>query len=343
MAMKSGSRPVPSHEEIEGRAADFLQRRRFGNWNETDQAELDRWLNEAHQHLAAFLRLETGLARIERLTALRPPKRAHRVRVAHLRVLIPYLASAVSLGLIAILGLAVEHYLQPPPPPDRNYSTDVGGRALLSFADRTQIQLNTDTAVRFRMTTAERTVWLDRGEAWFRVTHDAANPFTVIVGNHRITDLGTEFLVRSDPGRFEVALLKGRAQLSTGGDRPQIATLASGDEAVATPASTFFTRKTPRELADELAWQRGVLRFQNTKLADAVKELNRYNRVKLVIDDPAVAGMPIGGDFRTDSIDAFLQAVQVVLKLRVVRGGDTILLSRVAGETKGAARENRSL
>ena len=172
---------------------------------------------------------------------------------------------------------------------DRVYSTDVGGPSLIDLSDGTQMALNTDTALRFRMTNEERTVWLEKGEAWFHVAHDAAHPFTVIVGKHRITDLGTEFLVRSDTGRFEVALVKGRAALSTGGAHSQIAMLTPGDEVVATPASTSFTRKTPDELADELAWQHGVLKFRHTRLADAVAEFNRYNTTKLVIADPSIA------------------------------------------------------
>ena len=44
---------------------------------------------------------------------------------------------------------------------------------LVSFADGTRIELNTDTVLRARMTTSERTVWLDQGEAYFQVKHDS--------------------------------------------------------------------------------------------------------------------------------------------------------------------------
>lgn len=340
----SGAEQAPREEsrnEIEARAADFLHRRRVLRWTRADQTELEAWLEQATSHRVAYLRLEESEALIQRVVDLRADGLEFLSGRRRRRYAIPLLAIAASLALVAGLGVAAKRLFAEPP--DRTYATEVGGRALLSFADRTQIELNTDTAVRFRMTTDERTVWLEKGEAWFRVTHDPAHPFTVIVGNRRVTDLGTEFLIRSEPGRFEVALVKGRAQLSTGGDRPQFATLTSGDEAVATPVSISFMRKTPGELADELAWQHGILKFRNTKLVDAVRELNRYNRTKLVIGDPAVGGMLIGGDFKTDSIDGFLQAVQLVLKLRVVHDGANIVLSREAGEPKRAAGVNRSL
>ena len=327
-----------SHEAIEARAADFLQRRRLLRWTDADRAELDAWLAESTAHRVAYLRLEDSESLVERVADSRSSDLDRLTSRGGSKL--PFLAIAASLGFVTLIGLAAQHYFAEPP--DRTYSTEVGGRALLSFADRTQIELNTNTAVRFRMTDQERTVWLEKGEAWFHVAHNARNPFTVVVGNRRVTDLGTEFLVRSEPGRFEVALLNGRAQLSTGGEHPQYATLTPGDEAVATPVGVSFTKKTPAELADELAWQHGILKFRHTRLRDAVNEFNRYNRTKLVIDDPVVAAMPIGGDFRTDSVNEFLRAMEVVLKLHVEREGANILLARAPTDAKTNSTVTRS-
>jgi transmembrane sensor len=211
-------------------------------------------------------------------------------------------------------------------PPDRTDSTDVGGRTLLSFSDRTQIELDTNTSMRIRMTTAERTVWLEKGEAWFHVAHDAAHPFTVVVGKHRITDLGTEFLVRRDENNVDVALVNGRAALNASGQ--QTATLNPGDEAIATPVSLSVTRKTPQQLADELSWRHGMLVFRDAPLSEVVREFNRYNQTKLVIADPSIAGKRIYASLRTDDFDGFVQLAEMELNLRVDRVGRTIVLSR---------------
>jgi transmembrane sensor len=313
-----------SHDAIAQRAAAFLERQRFGGWSDTDQAELEAWLTESLLHEVAWLRLKEGAARIERLIAICPPDtQADTGKVGYRRFILPLLAAA-SVALAATFGEPfVVSLIQPP---DRTYSTDVGGRTLLSFADHTQIELDTDTAVRFRMTGEERTVWLERGEAWFHVSHNAANPFTVVVGRHRVTDLGTEFLIRRGSDGMEVALLNGRATLSTEG--AQTATLTPGDDAIATPVSMSVTRKTPRELANELAWRRGVLAFQNTRLADVVREFNRYNTTKLVIADPTIEDEKISADLKTDDYESFLQMAEDVLKLRVDREGRVILISR---------------
>ena len=45
--------------------------------------------------------------------------------------------------------------------------------------------------------------------------HDAEHPFVVKVAGHKITDLGTKFLVRAGAGQLEIALMEGRARLDT--------------------------------------------------------------------------------------------------------------------------------
>jgi transmembrane sensor len=339
MTTPGSAAPLKAHDAITQRAADFLERRCFEEWNGKDQAELDAWLAESALHEVAYLRLESATALVRELAALRPPKPLRQApagggKITGRRFVFPLLAAA-SIASFAALGVPfVLSLLQPP---DRVDSTDVGGRTLLSFSDHTQIELNTDTAMRFRMTTAERTVWLERGEAWFHVAHDAAHPFTVVAGRHRITDLGTEFLVRRDADDVDVALLNGRAALSAEG--VQTATLNPGDEAIATPVSLSITRKTQQQLADALAWRRGVLVFRNTKLADVVREFNRYNTTRLVIADPSIADLKFSAAVKTDDYESFLQLVEVALNLRVDREGNDVLISRRAREeTKRAVR-----
>jgi len=341
--------PWEEEEEdaISKRAAGFFARRRFGSWNDADQGELDAWLAESVLHEVAYLRVETIAARTEQLAEVHTFKVGPEFNRAapgagdkfpYRRFVLPLLAAA-SIALAALWGGPfIASLLQPP---DRMDSTDIGGRTLLSFADHTQIELNTSTAVRLRMTTAERTVWLEKGEAWFHVTHDAAHPFTVIMGKHRITDLGTEFLVRRNADNIDVILLTGHASLNAGDT--QTATLNPGEEAVATSATLSVTRKTPQELADELAWRRGMLVFHNTPLSEVVREFNRYNQTKLVIADPSIADVKIYAELKTDDFGDFLNLAQTVLNLRIDREGNRILISRRAREeTKKAAHLKRS-
>jgi transmembrane sensor len=345
----SPSEPSWSQDDsdaVERRAADFLQRRRFWSWSDTDDAELEAWLAESLSHQVAYLRLEAGSSRIERLVALRPSSvdiSSGRADVANSRhrwglwrVALPVVAAGL-LVMAFVFGVPLFAYLMQPA--DRTLATDVGGRAVVRFADGTEFDVNTDSVLRYRMTTQNRIVWLDRGEAYFRVAHDAANPFTVIAGGRRITDLGTEFMVRNISNAFEVALVKGKARLNSGAE---VAMLTPGDDAVAMAGSLTITKKTQQELADELAWRRGVLVFRNATLADAVRWFNRYTQTKLVIADPGIAGLKIGGEFKIANVEDFLELAQAVLQVHVERNTNQILLSRAAGKDERAAKRQRS-
>ena len=337
-------RLTEKHDTISERGAEFFARRRFGKWNEADQAELDAWLAESVLHRVAYLRLEGIAERTDHLAAIHAFKIGSKplhlalgsgAKSGYRRLVLPLLLAA-SVALIAPFAAPlVKSLLQPPL---RSFSTDVGGRTLLKFGDGTEFELNTNSAVRYRMSNHERMVWLDKGEVWFHVAHDAANPFTLIVGKHRIADLGTEFLVRRASGRMEVALLNGRASLST--DGMQTAMLTPGDDAVATSVSISVTRKNPQELSDVLAWRRGVLVFRSTRLADVIREVNRYTTTKLVIADPAVANLRFTGEIATRDFEDFLTLAQAGLHLHVDRKGDEILISG-STDTKTAARNKR--
>ena len=168
-------------------------------------------------------------------------------------------------------------------PRDRIFTTPVGGHETITFADGSKIELNTDTVLRARMTTAQRTVWLEKGEAYFQVKHDAAHPFVVMAGDHRVTDLGTKFLVRRDPGRLEVALLRGPRAVRRGGREAAIAIHAAharrcGNGHV--EHDVRDERNAARSSPKNLSWRHGVLVFDNTPLADAASEFNRYNQTQ---------------------------------------------------------------
>ena len=312
--------------DIEARAAHFLRKSALGDWSEDDQAALDEWLAQSMVHSVTYWRLKAAWARTERMTALVPASPAAE---PSRRAWPVFLGFAASIAAAAIISVGVYSYKSSVAPGIQTYSTDVGGRETVSFSDGTRIEMNTDTAVRARMTTKERTVWLDKGEAYFQVRHDPARPLTVYVAGHRVVDLGTEFLVRDDANYLEVALLKGRARVADDAAQKASApvTLSPGDVALATGHDMSVTKMNAHDLETQLGWRRGVLVFYHTTLADAVDEINRYNRQKLVIADPDVAKLRINGTFPANNAALFGRVAQVVLKLHVENKGDEISIS----------------
>ncbi|HEV2561631.1 MAG TPA: FecR domain-containing protein [Rhizomicrobium sp.] len=316
---------IPPMNEVDTRAADWVQRRQFWNWSDSDQARLDDWLAESMAHRVAYWRLKAAYARTDRLAALRRPanEKSARFRFS------PLLTSIAAAAVIAVIGGAViaNYSLRPQ---DRTYVTPVGGHQIVSFADGSKIELNTNTAIRARMTTEQRTIWLDRGEAYFQVKHDAAHPFVVMIGDRRVTDLGTRFIIRRQTGQTEIAVVQGAVRF----DAPdvqssaQIAMLRPGDVAMVTADSMSITKRSSNELGKELSWRHGVVVFNRTTLADAASEFNRYNVRKIVIADPAAASLAIDGTFSTTDEAAFIDAARTIFGLRVNGKGRDIVISR---------------
>ena len=310
--------------DIEAHAAEWIERRACGDWRDSDQENLDKWLSESLTHEVAFLRLASAWDYADRLAVLRSSMRP---ATAPSRDKRPFWIKAATAIVVAIFAGVGGFYVFAPAQ-EKIYSTGVGGHQVVALADGSRIELNTDTVLRAEIGVRRRKLWLEKGEAYFQVKHDAAHPFVVMVGIHRVTDLGTKFLVRRGRNRLEVALLEGRARFDAPGGRmsPTFIDLIPGDQVTADNGAVVVTRQSARALQNNLAWRRGLLVFDRTTLADAAAEFNRYNRGKIVIRDTAVARLPIGGTFRADNIDRFVGVTQDVLGLHAsTRDGVTVI------------------
>jgi len=316
-----------SAETIENEAAAWLWRRSSKDWRDEDQAALDKWVAESHNHLAAFWRLEAAWERTARLAALRQPEPKSDVPPRRNKMRIILSAFAVTVACAGVFGVALERFW---PTPERVYSTNIGGHAAINLADGTRVELNTNTVMRADMDGESRIIYLDKGEAYFTVHHDAGRPFTVVTRNNRISDLGTKFVVRENSDSVRVSLIEGRVRLeSSSSSAPKhSAFLAPGDVAIATGNAISVVKKSNADLSMNLGWRHGVIVFKDTTLADAVSEFNRYNNQKLLILDPDVARHTISGTIATTGIETFTRAVRNMLALRAEKRGDVIVISR---------------
>ena len=174
-----------------------------------------------------------------------------------------------------------------------------------------------------------RAVWLDRGEAYFEVAHDPSRPFVVYAGQRRVTVLGTKFSVRRVGDGIEVAVVEGRVRLDPLRDQAKAkpAVVTRGDLVIAKGEATLVTARSVEKVESELSWRQGMLVFDRSTLAEAVAEFNRYNQRKLVVDDPDIAALRIGGSFEAENIDAFARLLQDAFGLDVEDQGGEIVIS----------------
>lgn len=317
---------MSASSEINARAAQWVERADRDDWTDEAQHELDEWLAQAPAHRIAYWRLKGAWNHTDLLGALKPAVAETGDISRRSVVLAGKIAAAFVFVILA--GAFAAQLLQSPR--DRVYTTPVGGHETVSFADGSRIELNTNTVLRARMTSDERVVWLEKGEAYFQVKHDTVHPFIVIADGHRITDLGTKFLVRTGENRLQVAVTQGRVWLDEANrqSQTQSAMLSAGEMATATSQTIAVTKDISRELSNALAWRKGLLIFKHTTLSAAAAEFNRYNRQKLVIADSAAGKLTIDGTFPTTDVAAFIDAAQTVFGLRIQNRGNHTVISR---------------
>lgn len=324
--------PIPRDAKtIQAEAAEWLADQYYtDSWSETDQSRLDAWLAQDLANEVAYWRLHAAWERTNRLAALRPRLREP-TETSHIR---PHRFSrfVVAGAIFAIVfGLGV-FVLKPAQTGVQAYVTQIGAQKSIVLTDGSQITLNTDTSLRLDVRNGMRKVWLDRGEAYFDIHHDALHPFVVIAAGHRITDLGTKFSVRnsSDGLGLRVELVEGRAELDSVDTwvRAHRVMLLPGDVAIADAHNLAVAKQPIKQLAESLEWRSGMLVFRHTTLKEAVDEFNRYNAQKLAIADEDVARLRIAGSFEARNTELFTEAVKELFKLRVSKSENQIVISR---------------
>jgi transmembrane sensor len=215
------------------------------------------------------------------------------------------------------------------------YTTAVGGFASVPMTDGSKVTLNTDSEIRVAVTEKERRIDLEHGEAFFEVAHDRTRPFVVLAGDKRVTAVGTKFSVQHLGGDVRVLVTEGKVRVESSDSRATASTfdagavlLAAGDIARA-DGSAVVVQKAPAPQVEEfLSWREGYLRFHETALADAVAEINRYNRRKIFIDDPQLAALKISGTFRPTQYEAFVRVLQDGFSVQVRIEGESITLTQ---------------
>lgn len=311
-----------SAADIEARAAQWLLRQEEPGWGEADQQALDVWLEESAVHQAAFWRLEHGWRRADRLAARGGVVEAPAPRRAFSRRL-----AAIAASLVAIVGGAAVWATYDPG--RETYATRIGGHEVVPLPDGTRVELNTDTRLRSEITDEGRTVWLDKGEAYFDVAHDAAHPFTIYAGDRKVTVLGTKFAVRRMGEQVQVTVVDGKVRVDPLQAQKPVppVVLTPGQIAIAKNAATLVTPKSVEAASAELSWRHGMLVFDRYTVAKAAEEFNRYNRRKIVVTSAEAGAIPIGGTFEIENIDGFVELLEEGYGLKIEQSDDEVKIT----------------
>lgn len=226
------------------------------------------------------------------------------------------LAASLAAAVVGLAGAGAWLQLGPKPLADQSFRTAIGQQATVSLPDGSQVTLNTDTIVRTQVDDGRRLVYLDRGQAFFKVAKDPRHPFVVTAAGRTVTALGTAFDVRIDRGELQVVLVEGKVRVEAakarpGGDepaQPMATDMSAGSQLVARDDTEW--RLTPTNVSRETSWLKGQLVFDNEPLDEVVDEVNRYSARKIVIADAALEDRRVSGNFAPGDVRGFAMILQ---------------------------------
>lgn len=218
-------------------------------------------------------------------------------------------AAALAGGLFLLVGRG------------EDYSTGVGQQTTVKLSDGSSLRLDTDSRVRVRFEQDRRLLTLERGQAFFQVAHDTARPFIVDAGSARVRAVGTEFDVRRSPDGVDVTLTQGRVQVTSPVATTANWTLEPGQH-IRVDRRGAAAAPVRADLQQATAWTTGRIFFHDTPLAEAVAELNRYNRQKITLAADAPSTVRVNGAFDTGDVNGFVAAASDSLNLAVHRQAD---------------------
>lgn len=246
----------------------------------------------------------------------RPPSRVGRyVGVAAGVVL------SVAIGWGWMQYTAVEH---------ASYSSAMGSVRTVVLADGSQATLSSDSRIAVAFSRSERRIDLQHGEAYFEVSKNPERPFVVIAANRQVIAVGTRFAVRRDNADLRVVVTEGTVRLqpgATGNAAPAPPTLLpAGSTALASSHGVLVRAGSVEDAERQVDWREGYLTFRDSTLADAAAEFNRYNVRKIVMGDPQVAALRVGGNFRWSNTQTFVRLLEQGFPVRAEQQPERVVL-----------------
>lgn len=195
------------------------------------------------------------------------------------------------------------------------YFAKVGEYKTIVLADKTELTLNSGTAVNVFFDKYNRRIELLKGEVMvvtkYGNTSNNERPLFVETRHGQARALGTRYSVRLLGNNTEVSVEQSRVHVSTKSSRSKI--INAGEKI--TFSKQDFIEFTHASVND-FAWSSGRIVATQMPLKELVGILNKY-RIGVISYDSSVENLKVSGVFSVLSTDNILQALTDVLPVKI--------------------------
>lgn len=288
---------------------------------ESERKEIDQWLSEdpknqkVLEEILAASNLSARMEEMDEFDAVTTWKLlVQKVLISNKeRTIRMWKLAAAILLIVGLGGIVAQFYIYNTKPETELLNTRVltqrGQTSKVILPDSTVVYLNSATELVYtnNFMAENRNVQVN-GEAYFEVSKNAQNPFTVSMDNVMVKVMGTEFNVRTDERdqTIDVILDEGKVELMHEEAAFQNTMLNPGQRAQINGAHTQFT-------IDEVdsykhtSWRDGILIFQDDPMSEVFKKLESWYDVDIEIQDQEIYDLNFNATIMDESLEEIFE------------------------------------
>jgi len=321
--------------DIDEEAAVWIWRMDSPAATAADRQAFEAWLRQDPRHRRAAAELSSVWSALDGLAEAKREEKIATFTNTAKRPLLHHpqrrwFAAAALLAAVAVTAGAI--WLQRGGE-SQTLATAVGQQRNVTLADGSIVTLNTNTIVETDLRRHSREIYLRKGEAHFQVAHDRTRPFLVHAGDAVVRAVGTAFEVHVLADQHvDVVVNEGRVEVQAAPPAPSpehpgaavrpaaaatVRALNAGERLSTASHDYVVTPITAQQLSSELAWREGAIIFDGEPLSEAIAEIERYTDARIIVSDPQIAAMRVGGRFRTGDVQEFFDALQTALPVSI--------------------------
>ncbi|MFA5952448.1 MAG: FecR domain-containing protein [Hyphomicrobium sp.] len=204
-----------------------------------------------------------------------------------------------------------------------DFRTAKGERRKVDLAADISLEMNTHTSIALRSTKNEPRIELISGEAAISSRRPASAPFVVIAAGGQIFAATACFNMCCLDGMVSATCIEGEVDVKAGERSVRLQAgfqVAYSDNRLGAPIAA--------EIEQAMAWQAGLLVFNDRPLADVIREVNRYRPGRIILINSALGERLVNGRFRLDRLDDVIIQIRQLFRPSIQHlPGGIVLLS----------------
>jgi transmembrane sensor len=239
------------------------------------------------------------------------------VKVSFVRQFMFRAAAAVALVAMAVWGYSTFG-------PDQYYNATAAAtgaeRQLLELSDGSKIWLSEGSSIQYATSYSNKNKRLVKlkGEAYFEVAHDSLHPFNVLLEKGEIVEvLGTSFNITQTQNSSSVLVRSGKVKFNVHEKPYPIAPTLTANQKGEINWETGVLSLNSNATLNEISWRTGYLEFVKTPLSKVVRDLEKFYKVYITLENQSMFDCPHSALLKDQSIESVLEGLAVTHQLKV--------------------------